>query len=216
MPLYELNLQDYWRIVRKRKWVLLGITAIVVLPTYIFSTRQPPVYNARSRVRVEQRRTVSSLLVTELILYQPGSIMPSQAEVAKSSAVMEVVAAMLELKKKRISEFTTEIPPQYEETLVKTLESLRAQPQFGETVAGLQGSINAEQKGDTDIIEISTSGSTAEEVMDLVNYTALAYKRHNLLKNKEQSTSLRKFVEKERNRVKIELEDAQSKLKEFE
>src|SRR3972149_1323448 len=119
---------------------------------------------------------------------------------------------MMELKKQGV----LENDPQYEEILTKTLDSLRSNPEFGQTVASVQGMVDAEQKGDTDIIEITASGGNAEEAMEIVNFTARAYKRHNIQTNKEQATGLRKFVEKERTRAAEELREAQTELKKFE
>jgi len=49
----EVNLLDYWRAVRKRLWLVIGIAALITTLAAIYVARKPDVYEATSRVRVD-------------------------------------------------------------------------------------------------------------------------------------------------------------------
>src|SRR5258707_8512622 len=49
----EVNLLDYWRAVRKRLWMVIGVTALITTLASIYVARKPDVYEASSRVQVD-------------------------------------------------------------------------------------------------------------------------------------------------------------------
>ena len=51
-PDEELNLRDYFSVVVRRKWVLLGVTAVVVLAAIGITMSQAPVYKATSQILI--------------------------------------------------------------------------------------------------------------------------------------------------------------------
>src|SRR4030095_459644 len=52
-PEGEVHLRDYWRTIRKRLWLILGIALIVSSITAIRQARLPDIYTTRSRVQVD-------------------------------------------------------------------------------------------------------------------------------------------------------------------
>ena len=193
MQKYEMNLYDYWRIIRRRKLVILGSIFIVMLSTYIYTRGQVPIYETKSRVRVQQHRTVSSLLITELILYQPGDIMSSQAEVASSSSVIEKAARALG----KVSDSTS----------IAELQDV---------VSNIQSKVKSERVRDTDIIEITATSNIPEEAMDIANAVANAYRDHNRQENQEQMDQVIGFVQPQLEMIEKRLSLSTDKLKEFE
>ena len=193
MQKYEMNLYDYWRIIRKRKMVILGSIFIVVLCTYIYTRGQVPTYETRSRIRFQQHRTVSSLLITELILYQPGDIMSSQAQVASSSSVIEKAARLLG----KVTDSTS----------VTELQQI---------VSDIQSKVKAERLENTDIIEITATSHLPEEAMAIANAVADAYREHNRDENQEQMSQVINFVSPQLEVVEKRLSISTDKIKEFE
>ena len=49
----EIHLLDYWRAVRKRLWLVIGIAALISTLATIYAARRPDVYEASSRVQVD-------------------------------------------------------------------------------------------------------------------------------------------------------------------
>src|ERR1041385_6003585 len=48
---------DYWRAVRKRLWLVLGITVLVTTWTAIYMARKPNIYQANATVQVDLEQT---------------------------------------------------------------------------------------------------------------------------------------------------------------
>jgi succinoglycan biosynthesis transport protein ExoP len=52
-PEGEMHLRDYWRTIRKRLWLILGLTLIVCTIAALKQAQQPDMYQARARVQVD-------------------------------------------------------------------------------------------------------------------------------------------------------------------
>jgi len=46
----EINLLDYWRVLVKRKWLIVGLTLICAFSALIYSVRQPKLYKATATI----------------------------------------------------------------------------------------------------------------------------------------------------------------------
>src|SRR5688572_1147292 len=49
----EVHLLDYWRAIRKRLWLVLGIVALITMLAVVYVARKPDFYEAQSRVQVD-------------------------------------------------------------------------------------------------------------------------------------------------------------------
>ncbi|MBD0370032.1 MAG: polysaccharide biosynthesis tyrosine autokinase [Pyrinomonadaceae bacterium] len=49
----EVHLRDYWRYVRKRLWLVIGVTLLVTIIATIYMARKPDIYEAQARVQVD-------------------------------------------------------------------------------------------------------------------------------------------------------------------
>src|SRR5260370_42242306 len=49
----EVHLLDYWRAVRKRLWLVIGMAALITALVTIYVARKPDVYEASSRMQVD-------------------------------------------------------------------------------------------------------------------------------------------------------------------
>src|SRR5512132_1715867 len=52
-PEGEMHLRDYWRTIRKRLWLILGLALIVCTIAALKQAQQPDMYQARARVQVD-------------------------------------------------------------------------------------------------------------------------------------------------------------------
>jgi capsular exopolysaccharide synthesis family protein len=59
------QLLDYWRAIRKRLWLVLGITVLVTTWTAIYMARKPNIYQASAVVQVDLEQTNPDLVTTE-------------------------------------------------------------------------------------------------------------------------------------------------------
>src|SRR3954447_24836739 len=56
---------DYWRAIRKRLWLVLGITVLVTTLTAIYMARKPNVYQAAAIIQVDLEQTNPDLNVSD-------------------------------------------------------------------------------------------------------------------------------------------------------
>src|SRR6266404_8495802 len=52
-PEAEVHLLDYWRAIRKRLWLVIGVAALLSTLATLYAARKPDVYEASSRVQVD-------------------------------------------------------------------------------------------------------------------------------------------------------------------
>ncbi|MFH1857827.1 MAG: hypothetical protein ABH845_02855, partial [Candidatus Omnitrophota bacterium] len=64
---YELNFRDYWRILRKRRLLIVVIFVASVSAAVYQNKKQIPIYEAASKVKLEQRQTVAGALLESSI-----------------------------------------------------------------------------------------------------------------------------------------------------
>src|SRR5438034_8176201 len=66
MAQYEMNLRDYWLIVRRRRMIIIVCTVLVAGSSFWFARQKVPQYTATAAVKFEQSTTLSGLLVEVL------------------------------------------------------------------------------------------------------------------------------------------------------
>jgi len=192
LPQYELNLRDYLRIFRKRKFSIVITFLIVTLIGFLYLSMQQPVYEASTTVKIMERQSIAGML-TEWIVYTPADIMESQAKIITGFPIMKKVALRLGL-----IDDTTPIP------------------KIHSIVGGLQGSVTTETISRTNIIRITAARGNAKEAMDLANTVAHAYVEENLLEKREQSSGARQFIEEQLAKLETRLEAGEERLRKFD
>ncbi len=198
MAQYELNLLDYWLILRKRWHTILITAALVIAFTFgITQYLQPdPVYEASSRVKFERTSTVASLLL-ESIAEVGGANLATQSEVIRSFQVIEQVAKELKL-----------VP----ETV--TPEEKRS-PNYLNAIYGLQQHVAAAQEGNTNIIRITVGAENPALAARIANSVAENYRSENIKSRNRLVTDTRQFVEEQVAAIEVQLRKAEENLRAF-
>ena len=96
MAQYELNLRDYWRIIHRRRWVIIFVFIATIFFTAVFTNMQEEIYQADTTVKVERRLSETALL-TQMFVWSPGEFMSTESRVIESGPVIEEVAHRLNL-----------------------------------------------------------------------------------------------------------------------
>ena len=198
MAQYELNILDYWLIVRKRKYTIVLTALLVVSFTVVLAQflRPAPIYEATARVKFDRSSTVSNLIL-ESISIQSGSDIGTQSEVIKSFPVIEQVAQQFGLVPKDA-----------------TLEVRRSEAYLS-AVYGLQGQVKAAPEGGTAIIKIVASASSGEQAQRLANGVAEAYRLENIKSQNRMVMESRRFVEEQMAVLQLKLKTAEDALLNF-
>jgi len=59
------QLMDYWRAIRKRLWLIIGITVLITTLTAIYMARRPNIYSAKAVVQVDLEQTNPDLVTSD-------------------------------------------------------------------------------------------------------------------------------------------------------
>jgi succinoglycan biosynthesis transport protein ExoP len=96
----EVHLLDYWRAIRKRLWLVLGIVALVTMLATVYVARKPDFYEAQARVQVDLEDT-GSLVNNARPLYGPADdpiYFNTQLQILVSPGLLRRVVRTLDLE----------------------------------------------------------------------------------------------------------------------
>ena len=96
----DVHLLDYWRAIRKRLWLVLGIVALITMLAVVYVARKPDFYEAQARVQVDLEDT-GSLVNQTRPLYGPGDdpiYFNTQLQILVSPGLMRRVVRTLDLE----------------------------------------------------------------------------------------------------------------------
>ncbi len=194
MAQYEMNLRDYWLIIRRRKFIIIVSTLLVMGLSYGFAMRKTPFYEATAAVKFEQSASLSGLLV-EVLSYSSADSIETQASLIKSYPILEDVARRLG----RLPEPTAGEP-------------LRESKAYTSALDTIADKIRTVRVPNTSIIEISATSSNPKEARDLANTVAQAYRDYNRAVRNARITEARKFIEAQLREVEGRVKRAEEEV----
>ena len=95
----EVHLLDYWRAIRKRLWLVLGVVALITMLAVVYVARKPDFYEAQARVQVDLEDT--ALVNNPRPLYGPSDdpiYFNTQLQILVSPGLMRRVVRTLDLE----------------------------------------------------------------------------------------------------------------------
>ncbi|MCS7151863.1 MAG: polysaccharide biosynthesis tyrosine autokinase [Endomicrobia bacterium] len=188
---YELNLYDYWRIIKRRKFVIFSSVVSVILFTWIYTNLQTPIYQATAVVKIEPSLIIPGV-ATEMLGWDMLNAVNTEVKIINSAVIAERTAEKIGL----VSEFTDEITKQ-------------------NIVSSIQGKIRAERIADSNLVRIIATSSNKEETAKLANATAEVYIEKGIEDRTKRARELREFIEKQLVDAEKALKESEEKLREF-
>lgn len=186
---YEINLIDYWLIIKKRRWYILASFALVFIIMSLTLRYQQPLYRASSSVKVTERKTLGGLL-TESLVYTPGDPMESYAIQVKSYNVLLRAAKQLKL-----------------------IEPKPTKDDIDNVIGMLSDKIHPQVVTNTNVISISVIDTVSKSASDVANAVADSYVEENLLEKNKQSRMAREFIENQLKETHAKLRDTEEALR---
>ncbi|MDQ6955639.1 MAG: AAA family ATPase [Mariprofundaceae bacterium] len=196
---YELNLEEYWQVILRRRWIIVFCAVSIGLFSALFTwANQPPaLYSSTSSIKIE-----ASLDIAEFFMRGGSSRsfndMTTQMALIQSYALMERVAQRLAL-----------IPP------ALTSEEVRANPDYVDVVLDLKDSVGAEQDGDTGIINISVVSVNANYAKDLAQAVADEFQTFNIEEKNKKVFEAKKFIQQQLVVVGDRLRKAEERVRDY-
>ena len=190
MAQYELNLSDYWRVLKKRRWVIFVTLLAVLGSVTVFTNLQTPIYQATATVKVEPNMSIPGVVTDQM--YDSYTALNTEVKIIKSTIVAERAALKLGL-------LSDDMTPDHRQAVV----------------GAVLGKISAERVGDTNLITISATSSNPAETAKVANTTAEVYIEKGIEDRNRRARELREFVEIQLRDAEEKLKSSEDELKRY-
>jgi len=199
MAQYELNLRDYWMVVRKRRWIIISTIVLVAVSALVVTefTVSEKVYEASARVKFDRSTTLPGLMA-DLITASEGNNISTQTEVIRGVPVLLRVARDL-----------GRVGPDVD------YKEARRSPEILAKVYALKEHVAVAQEGTTNILKITAAAGDAEFAARLANAVAEAYRNENINSRNRQVDDAKLFVEEQLKTVEEKYRQSEQALLRF-
>ncbi|MGB2600410.1 MAG: Wzz/FepE/Etk N-terminal domain-containing protein, partial [Candidatus Omnitrophota bacterium] len=194
MAEYGLNLWDYWRIIHKRKWIIILVFIVSVISTYFFKEKSVPIYRSSVTLYVNTQRTPIAEITGSGVTFWGGggTNLSTQLELIKSFSVLKTVAMELGYVQEGDSDDS---------------EKMQA------AVSSLKGNIEVNEVTDTELVNISVTDVEPEKAKNIAQTIAEVFIQRQWESKVAQARSTKEFVEKQLTKLDNEITDIKRKLK---
>ncbi|MBM4443587.1 MAG: polysaccharide biosynthesis tyrosine autokinase, partial [Candidatus Rokubacteria bacterium] len=192
MAQYEMNLRDYWMIVRRRRVIIIVATLAVMALSFWLAKQKVQVFQASSAVKFEQSASFSGLLV-EVLSYSGADNIETQAALIRSYTILEEVARRL--------------------GVVPTgKDAQRDSKAYRAAVENVGGKLKTQKVVGTAIIEVTATSTNPREAADLANTVAEVYRDHNRQLRNARIVEARKYIDGQLREIEARLKTAEESM----
>ncbi len=184
---YEMSLQDYLRVISKRRWIIVICAFTIFVTAIVYTSKLTPRYVAQGRVELNYQSTLASLLA-DALLYK-GNELATAIQFASSMPVMERAARELGL-----------VGPQ------------ATKSQAIAAAADLQSKVGVSGDGQTNFIQISFTHSDPRFCAAAVDAIANAFAREYRSRNTRDADQIKMFLEEQMRAAEQKLIDAENQM----
>ena len=199
MAQYDLNLRDYWRTIRKRKFIVLFTMVSMGFFSLVWSVLgQPtPIYKTSVSIKIEKTGSLTGLY-SQTFPWSSTNYLETQASVIKSYIILESVAKKLNLIPGNLSS-----------------EQIRSNGDYLKIILDLKANVTTEQEGNTDIITITVTAEDPKFAQRFANTMAQVYKEEHLLDINKRTFEAKKFIETQLNIVKEKVAKSEDAVRDY-
>jgi len=196
---YDINLREYWRILKKRKFIVLfvGIVLGVFSTAFAVLKAPAPVYTSVCSIKFEKETTVEGLYA-KTITWSGGDDIETQISVIKSFTIFEKVAQRLGL----IPKTTAPVDSPVKGNAARVVDTLQAK-------------VEVTRQGMTNILNIQVKDTDPAFAQRLANTVAATYKDlHSEVQMKRTMEAIR-YIEDQLVQVRQRLREAEEEFNRF-
>jgi succinoglycan biosynthesis transport protein ExoP len=199
LPQYDINLREYWRILRKRKLLVIFTTVVLGAFSVFFAALKTPapVYTSSCGIKFERETTLDGLYA-QAFTWSGGDDLQTQISLIKSYTVFERVAKNLGLIPK-----TAPSPENVQK------------PQVAALIESLESKVEVKREGNTNILDIEAKDTDPAFAQRLANAVALTYKDLHSENQMKRTTEAIKYIEDQLANVRQKLREAEGDFNKF-
>ena len=211
---------ELWRIVYKRKWLIVSIAAAILAIGTVRTLMKVPLYTATARLQID--RNVAKIVNTEGVLpVENGDydFMRTQYELLKSRNMAERVVSSLTL-----GDDPDLLKPREMSLLGLVTGLFSAKPDrsaidgsaaSGAAVGVVMGNLAVQPVMGSSLVDLTYTDTSPERAQRIANAYADAFMSANLDKRFQANASAKTFLEDKIQQLKLRLEDSEKKLLTF-
>jgi uncharacterized protein involved in exopolysaccharide biosynthesis len=189
----ETHLKDYYRTLRKHRWLVLGLFLTTVFTVAIWSFVQTPVYQASATVLIEpEPPKVLNIQEVTPIGGPSQDYYRTQYELMTSRPIVEKVIENLNLKKR-----------------VPRLE------QSADPARALQASINVEPRRNTRLVAVKFESADPQLAAEVTNALARQYVKHNLDVKLRGAQEAMTWLNEQMSSLKVKVQESSEALQNY-
>ncbi|MDX8413892.1 MAG: polysaccharide biosynthesis tyrosine autokinase [Mariprofundales bacterium] len=194
---YDLNLDEYWQIIVRRRWVILFCAVSLGMFSWMFSWlhQPPPIYSSMSAVKLNASVDVNATLGNGK---RQVVDMETQLGLIGSYALME-----------RASRVLGYIPDDV------TSDEARVHPVYINRIIDLKHSIEVDQEGNGGLITITAVSPDAGNAQKMAQAVAESYIKFNLEEQNRQVYEAKKFIKNQMSVVGQRLKVSEDDVRKF-
>jgi tyrosine-protein kinase Etk/Wzc len=190
MAEYGLNLWDYWRIVHKRKWIILSVFLVSLVSSHFFAEKAEPVYKATVTLNIDTDQPVAEITGTGVTFWGSGpGKMATQLELIKGYNVMKEVAIRLEM-------IDAETPTE----------------RVNMIVAGLRSRISVNKQQGTSLVDITAVDNDPDKAKGIAEAVTDVFIQKNWEDKIQEARRTKDFVEKQLKKLEERNAEIRRKL----
>ena len=198
MAQYDVDLREYWRIIKKRKAFIILLVFIVGICSYGFAKIKEPVplYESNSAVKIESTTNLATALMGGY--WAQKESLDTHAFLITSFPILKSVANAIGWINIDLSS-----------------DEVRDSKKHFEVINRLKRMIMAEVQAGTNVINIKVISNEPDETAFIANSVATTYRNYNIQEKNRQTFETKAFIEEQVRLTSIKLIDAENALKTF-
>jgi uncharacterized protein involved in exopolysaccharide biosynthesis len=233
----EISLQDYIRVLRKRKWTIFKVIITALLAVLIVNFFMSPVYKATTTILISQSGAQQAIfggvegnpvfggadeIETQIEILKSYSIAQEVAERFPADIFEKVQAENFEKKKESFGWLINILDRLYSKikNVVASIivfnkdknNNIEVESHLKDTIKQIRDSITVNSVKDTNMIEISCENNNPELAAEIVNTIAAVFVDKSLIINRSKASEVKKFIEEQLQVKEKELTEEEEKL----
>ncbi|MGD9300651.1 MAG: polysaccharide biosynthesis tyrosine autokinase [Desulfobacterales bacterium] len=198
MAQYDVDLRDYWRIIKKRKASIVFMVLLVGICSYGFAKfKEPtPLYEATSAIKVDRFSNLASILTGGY--WRQSENMVTHAYIITSFPVLCETAKSLGWLPENLSE-----------------EAIQKSQKYLAVIRHLKSMVLPEHQEGTNIIDIRLESEDPQEAARVANAFAQSYRQYNIREKNKKTFETKTFIEEQLQLTSNRLRLAEQELQTF-
>ena len=233
----EMSLQDYIRVLRKRKWTIFKVIITALLAVLIVNFFMSPVYKATTTILISQSGAQQAIfggpeanlifggadeIETQIEILKSYSIAQGVAERLSADIFEKVKAENFEKKKESFGWLINILDRLYSKikNVVASIivvnkdknNNIEVESHLKDTIKQIGDSMTVNSVKNTNMIEISFENNNPELAAEIANTIAAVFVEKSLIINRSKASEVKKFIEEQLQEKEKELTEEEEKL----